>query len=150
MNRPNLGTPQCLLFLAMGLLLPSGVGHAQDASLFRTNVTPNILLIVDNSKSMTNTVWHADYGRSNPPGSPVNNAGDLEWKKQDSTLGDGCSAFREAMVRESLQSFQPVTEDRIRLPSVNPRPCSRKSSIGSSPPLPSPDAATRRRLRGFR
>ncbi|MGE4608557.1 MAG: hypothetical protein AAEJ52_17630, partial [Myxococcota bacterium] len=42
--------------------VPFAANSESDTDLFRTNVPPNVLIIVDNSKSMTNTVWHSDYG----------------------------------------------------------------------------------------
>lgn len=67
-------------------------GSPSDTDLFRTNVPPNVLLVVDNSKSMTNSVWHADFGKSNPPGMwtnpPANNS--LAWKQQTN-----CTHFRD-------------------------------------------------------
>ncbi len=48
--------------LAAALLLPSGVAHTEDdTALFSVNVPPNVMLIIDNSGSMNEIVWHADY-----------------------------------------------------------------------------------------
>jgi hypothetical protein len=97
----RLGPPA--LLLGPLLLLPGAAGRADDTDLFRTNVPPNVLLIVDNSKSMTNTVWHADYGRTNAPASPTNAAGSLLWKEQDD-----CTHFRDAMVAAGYSSTTKI------------------------------------------
>ena len=43
-------------------LLASSAGRAEDdTALFSVNVPPNVLLVVDNSGSMNNMVWHPDF-----------------------------------------------------------------------------------------
>ena len=77
-----------LLGLAIGCLIAwsapalAQLGTGSDTDLFRTNVPPNILLVVDNSKSMTNQVWHSDFG---------NSTGAFKWKTQTE-----CTYFRDA------------------------------------------------------
>jgi Tfp pilus tip-associated adhesin PilY1 len=71
-----------ILTSTAGAVTPFAANSESDTDLFRTNVPPNILLIVDNSKSMTNTVWHTDYG--------VKIAG-FKWKNQTA-----CTHFRDA------------------------------------------------------
>ena len=62
------GTKRCAAALLFGCALASApaqgqlVGADSDSDLFRTNVPPNVLMIVDNSKSMNDSVWHPDYG----------------------------------------------------------------------------------------
>jgi len=50
-----------LLTAVAVLMLPGSAGLADDTDLFRTSVPPNILLMVDNSSSMTNSVVVAEY-----------------------------------------------------------------------------------------
>ena len=43
-------------------LFASPAGRAEDdTALFSVNVPPNVLLVVDNSGSMNNMVWHPDF-----------------------------------------------------------------------------------------
>ena len=43
-------------------LLASSAGRAEDdTALFAVNGPPNVLLVVDNSGSMNNMVWHPDF-----------------------------------------------------------------------------------------
>ncbi len=51
---PALGA--CLLLSPLG-----GTSVADDTELFRASVPPNILFVVDNSKSMNNSVTHPDF-----------------------------------------------------------------------------------------
>jgi Tfp pilus tip-associated adhesin PilY1 len=53
--------------------LAQGPGADSDSDLFRTNVPPNVLMIVDNSKSMNDTVWHPDYGLADGSGNLYKN-----------------------------------------------------------------------------
>ena len=47
---------------AMALMLLSPIAsQAQDSDLFRTQVPPNVVLMVDNSGSMNHVVWHPAY-----------------------------------------------------------------------------------------
>jgi len=74
---------RCLLAGLLGALLASPSAFAADTDLFRTNVPPNVLLVLDNSKSMTNSVWHPDYGKADADG--------FKWKNQTQ-----CTYFRDA------------------------------------------------------
>ncbi len=58
------------LALAAGLLLPAGAGLADDTALFTAAVPPNVLLVIDNSGSMNEVVWHPAY---DPAGDPTCN-----------------------------------------------------------------------------
>ncbi len=70
------GTKRCAAALLFGCALASApaqgqlVGADSDSDLFRTNVPPNVLMIVDNSKSMNDSVWHPDYGLVDGGGTP--------------------------------------------------------------------------------
>ncbi len=75
---------QCLalaLLTALVLAPMGSEGRADDTDLFRSSVPPNILFVVDNSKSMNNSVTHPDY--ETDPGTGIN-------KNQTS-----CTAFRD-------------------------------------------------------
>jgi type IV pilus assembly protein PilY1 len=54
--------------LAAGLLLPAGAGRADDTTLFTAAVPPNVLLVIDNSGSMNQVVWHPAF---DPAGDPT-------------------------------------------------------------------------------
>lgn len=77
---------------ALSVLAPLATGTASDTDLFRTNVAPNVLLIVDNSKSMTNAVWHSDFGKENAPGNWTNPPANDSVKWRDQT---DCTYFRD-------------------------------------------------------
>jgi len=48
--------------VSLGLVIVPPAGSViDDTVLFSTNVTPNVLLVVDNSGSMSYIVWHEDY-----------------------------------------------------------------------------------------
>ena len=47
-----------LLALAIGLVSPVAAGRADDTVLFSAAVSPNVLIIQDNSGSMNNAVWY--------------------------------------------------------------------------------------------
>jgi type IV pilus assembly protein PilY1 len=55
------------LALAAGLMLPAAAGRADDTALFSAAVPPNVLLVIDNSGSMNEVVWHPAY---DPAGNP--------------------------------------------------------------------------------
>ena len=58
------------LALAAGLMLPAAAGRADDTALFSAAVPPNVLLVIDNSGSMNEVVWHPAY---DPAGNPTCN-----------------------------------------------------------------------------
>ena len=58
------------LALAAGLMLPAAAGNADDTALFSAAVPPNVLLVIDNSGSMNEVVWHPAY---DPAGNPTCN-----------------------------------------------------------------------------
>src|SRR5688572_12246809 len=58
------------LALAAGLMLPAAAGRADDTALFSAAVPPNVLLVIDNSGSMNEVVWHPAY---DPAGDPTCN-----------------------------------------------------------------------------
>ncbi|MBW2666617.1 MAG: hypothetical protein JRE13_10040, partial [Deltaproteobacteria bacterium] len=58
---PSTPRSTALAALALALLFPGPDGRASDTDLFRVSVPPNILLMVDNSSSMSNQVWHSDF-----------------------------------------------------------------------------------------
>ena len=60
-SRISTGGGAFLAGAALALLLPGAAGVADDTDLFRTSVPPNILLMVDNSSSMTNSVVVPEY-----------------------------------------------------------------------------------------
>jgi len=47
--------------LCIGLLLPGSAGLADDTALFTAVVPPNVMLVIDNSGSMNNLVWHPKF-----------------------------------------------------------------------------------------
>ena len=47
--------------LAVALLVPASASVAQDTDLFTNRVPPNVMLMVDNSGSMNNLVWHPSF-----------------------------------------------------------------------------------------
>lgn len=49
------------------LLAPSAMMHADDTDLFTARVTPNVLLMVDNSNSMNEIMEHPAYDRDDAP-----------------------------------------------------------------------------------
>src|SRR5687768_17099599 len=53
--------------LAAALMLPAAAGRADDTTLFSAAVAPNVLLVIDNSGSMNEVVWHPAY---DPAGNP--------------------------------------------------------------------------------
>ena len=50
-----------LAWVVVLMLLPPSASQAQDSDLFRTQVPPNVVLMVDNSGSMNHVVWHPAY-----------------------------------------------------------------------------------------
>ena len=62
--RSSLRVPRAVLAVgaALGLLIAApATALVDDTVLFSTNVTPNVLIIMDNSGSMNNIVWHEDF-----------------------------------------------------------------------------------------
>jgi len=53
--------------LSAALLLPAAAGRADDTVLFSSAVPPNVLLVIDNSGSMNEVVWHPSYDPSGDP-----------------------------------------------------------------------------------
>jgi len=56
--------PRAILALGASLALliaAPAVSVIDDTVLFSTNVTPNVLLVIDNSGSMSHIVWHEDF-----------------------------------------------------------------------------------------
>ncbi len=49
------------VFLFLAALSSGSAGRADDTLLFTANVTPNVLMLLDNSGSMNNIVWHPDF-----------------------------------------------------------------------------------------
>jgi len=48
--------------LVAAMLAPTRVAHtADDTALFSVNVPPNVMVVIDNSGSMNNMVWHPDF-----------------------------------------------------------------------------------------
>lgn len=48
--------------LAVAFLMPSQPAHTEDdTALFSVNVPPNVMIMIDNSGSMNNMVWHPDF-----------------------------------------------------------------------------------------
>ena len=48
--------------LAVGLLVPTQAARTEDdTALFSVTVAPNVMLLIDNSGSMNELVWHPDY-----------------------------------------------------------------------------------------
>jgi type IV pilus assembly protein PilY1 len=60
MNRKH---PIGALLVAL-ILACTGIAQADDTALFSVNVPPNVLLVVDNSGSMNELVWHPDYNQA--------------------------------------------------------------------------------------
>jgi type IV pilus assembly protein PilY1 len=56
--------------LAAALMLPAAAGRADDTELFSAAVPPNVLLVIDNSGSMNQVVWHPAF---DPAGDPTCN-----------------------------------------------------------------------------
>ena len=57
-----------VLVFSAALLLPnSPTVAADDAALFSTSVAPNVMLMVDNSGSMNNIVWHPEFDADGDP-----------------------------------------------------------------------------------
>lgn len=50
-----------LVVLTLAALAPAGAHAEDDTALFSVNVPPNVLILVDNSGSMNELVWHPDY-----------------------------------------------------------------------------------------
>jgi len=67
MTRRNLPLVALTLLFTASLLLPSRAGHADDTILFSSNVPPNVMLLVDNSGSMANIIWHPAYDPTATP-----------------------------------------------------------------------------------
>jgi type IV pilus assembly protein PilY1 len=57
----NIRSRCAALALAAGLLLPASAGLADDTALFSAAVPPNVLLVIDNSGSMNEVVWHPAF-----------------------------------------------------------------------------------------
>ena len=57
----------CLMFAASLLLIGARVSAQDDTSLFTALVPPNVLIVVDNSGSMTNLVFHPMFDPSATP-----------------------------------------------------------------------------------
>jgi len=56
-----------LVLAALAALVPSqGARSEDDTALFSVNVPPNVMIVIDNSGSMNELVWHPDY----VPGQP--------------------------------------------------------------------------------
>jgi type IV pilus assembly protein PilY1 len=53
--------------LAAGLMLPAAAGRADDTALFSAAVPPNVLLVIDNSGSMNQVVWHPAFDPASDP-----------------------------------------------------------------------------------
>ena len=77
-------------FAATATLLLSPTAGADDTTLFSAIVPPNVLLMVDNSGSMSNLVWHPLYD----PNATYCNAYDesfvYSWDEGDFLTGDPC------------------------------------------------------------
>lgn len=50
-----------LCALAVAALLPSSARSEDDTSLFSVSVAPNVMIMIDNSGSMNELVWHPDF-----------------------------------------------------------------------------------------
>ncbi len=61
------GRHHLAIVLALGLLLPSGPGTADDTTLFTAIVPPNVMMLIDNSGSMNNLVWHPAFDPTATP-----------------------------------------------------------------------------------
>lgn len=58
------------MIATLALLLPGRAGlAADDSDLFSTAVPPNVMLLVDNSGSMNNVVWHPAFNPNTPSSS---------------------------------------------------------------------------------
>jgi type IV pilus assembly protein PilY1 len=55
------------LGLTLGMLMPQTSFSAGDADLFTASVAPNVVLVVDNSGSMSQIVWHPEFDPSVTP-----------------------------------------------------------------------------------
>jgi len=62
-----LAIPKGLAALVALCLLPGTAGVADDTALFTAVVPPNVMLMIDNSGSMNNLVWHPDFDPSVDP-----------------------------------------------------------------------------------
>lgn len=79
-----------LAIAAMFLLSPSA--GADDTTLFSAVVPPNVLLMVDNSGSMSNLVWHPDYNPNVPNigCTPYSESSTYSWNEGSYLTGDPC------------------------------------------------------------
>ncbi len=62
---PRLQVATFTLALAIGILAP--IARADDTAFFTASVPPNVMLLVDNSGSMNNLVWHPAFKPTEDP-----------------------------------------------------------------------------------
>jgi len=68
MHARRLATRFTALALAALVFAPSPASRADDTELFTPTVSPNVLLVIDNSGSMNNIMWHPNFDPAATPG----------------------------------------------------------------------------------
>ena len=77
--------------LVAAMLAPSRSAHTEDdTALFSVNVPPNVMLVIDNSGSMNNMVWHPDFNAAatyscSATSSPAGFTADIEFNSASAT-----------------------------------------------------------------
>lgn len=98
MGRGRLGLLATIALLAVPALARAG----DDTDLFSTvSVPPNVLLLVDNSQSMNNLVWHPDFDPSKPTACNYHKS-DLRISKDTTytATGSGCNNSKRTMYHD--------------------------------------------------
>ena len=92
-SRPHTRRITLAALVLVGLLgLPNAAEvSADDTALFSANVPPNVMVLIDNSSSMRNLVWHPAFDPSaTPTCGNWNNTGDV--RRNSDLLGAGTSS----------------------------------------------------------